>query len=142
MNIDYLKDKVKKFRKEEWVLTKDLFTLKEDLDVVLKLKDKKLRIEDDILSDTVWDDFFNKYNIDSIVSAKIFYKEREFEVPLTLFYNEDLIIPFAVGFNKINEFNEYEYEIAKAFSIENNKLNEFNIIMDGYKVYSEKDKNH
>ncbi len=141
MDMEYFKSKVTNFKKEEWVLGKDLFTLKEDENVVLKLTDKKVRVEDDMLSDSVWDDFFNKYSIEHIMSAKICYKEIEYEVPLTLFETKGIVIPFAAGSKLINEFSEYEYEIAKAFSKENNKINEFDEIMNGYKIYSE-EKNH
>ena len=142
MDMEYFKNKVKNFRKEEWILGKEAFTLKEDKNIVLKLTDKKIRIEDDMLSDSVWDDFFDKYNIEYIISAKIYYKEMEFEVPLTLFETKGVIIPFAEGAKLINEFSEHEYEIAKAFSVENNKLNEFNKIMEGYKIYSEEKSHH
>jgi hypothetical protein len=75
-----------------------------------------------ILSDSSWDDFFNKFNSNQIIDVVVSMDAQPL-ITYNWLYTDNVVIPLPIGANMTDDFYRCEYDIASVLSDDGSQFN-------------------
>ncbi|EHL65085.1 hypothetical protein HMPREF1014_05556 [Bacillus sp. 7_6_55CFAA_CT2] len=131
MSYNELIEIIKNSTEDSWVVQSNKIVYKDDLSVSVTLGSILERQSDKQLEDAVWDNTFNEYNCNRLITLE--YRYNDFVYPSNYLYKGATIIPVPVAANRIHEFYQYEFDIAALLSSDRSK---FEDEMKNTKIYT------
>lgn len=132
MSYNELIEIIKNSTEDSWIVQSNKIVYKDDLSVSVTLGSILERQSDKQLEDAVWDNTFNEYKCNRLITLE--YRYNDFVYPSNYLYKEATIIPVPVAANRIHEFYQYEFDIAGLLSSDRSK---FEDEMKNTKIYTE-----
>ncbi|OWT48471.1 hypothetical protein [Bacillus sp. K2I17] len=130
MSYNELIEIIKNSTEDSWIVESNKIVYKDDLSVSVTLGTILERQSDEQLKDAVWDNTFNEYKCNRLITLE--YRYNDFVHPSTYLYKDTTIIPLPVGANRIHEFYQYEFDIAALLSSDRSK---FEVEMKNTNIY-------
>ncbi|PEB22150.1 hypothetical protein COF68_17980 [Bacillus toyonensis] len=131
MSYNELIEIIKNSTEDSWIVQSNKIVYKDDLSVSVTLGSILERQSDEQLEDAVWDNTFNEYKCNRLITLD--YRYNDFAYPSKYIYKDTTIIPFPVAANRIHEFYQYEFDIAALLSSDRSK---FENAMKNTKIYT------
>ncbi|NRQ71796.1 hypothetical protein HQK17_27150 [Bacillus cereus] len=131
MSEEELRQIIKNSTEDSWIVQSNKIVYKGDLSVSVTLGSLLTRQSDKQLEDAVWDNTFNEYKCNRLITLE--YRYNDFVYPSNYLYKDTTIIPVPVAANRIHEFYRYEFDIAALLSGDRSK---FEDEMKNTKIYT------
>lgn len=122
---------IKNSTEDSWIVQSNKIIYKNNLSVSVTLGSILARQSDKQLEDEVWDNTFNEYKCNRLITLE--YRYNDFVYPSNYLYKDTTIIPVPVAANRIHEFYQYEFDIAALLSCDRSK---FEDEMKNTKIYT------
>lgn len=132
MSYNELIEIIKNSTEDSWIVQSNKIVYKDDLSVSVTLGSILERQSDKQLEDAVWDNTFNEYKCNRLITLE--YRYNDFVYPSNYLYKDATIIPVPVAANRIHEFYQYEFDIAALLSSDRSK---FEDEMKNTNIYTE-----
>ncbi|AMR88455.1 hypothetical protein [Bacillus thuringiensis] len=123
---------IKNSTEDSWIVQSNRIVYKGDLLVSVTLGSLLTRQGDEYLKDSDWDDTFNEYKCNELITLEFRWNDQ-IVYPSNWLYKDSIVIPVPVGANMIHEFFKNERDIAALLSGDRSK---FEDEMKNTKIYT------
>ncbi|MGH1205384.1 hypothetical protein BVG00_21610 [Bacillus cereus] len=123
---------IKNSTEDSWIVQSNRIVYKGDLSVSVTLGSLLARQDDEHLKELVWDDTFNEYKCNRLITLEFRWNDQ-IAYPSNWLYKDKTVIPVPVAANRIHEFYRYEFDIAALLSGDRSK---FGDEMKNTKIYT------
>ncbi|PFX91632.1 hypothetical protein COL41_25440 [Bacillus mycoides] len=116
-----LRQIIKNSTRDSWIVQSNRIVYKDDLSVSVTLGSLLARQDDEHLKESVWDDTFNEYKCNGLITLEFRWNDQ-IAYPSNWLYKDTTVIPVPVAANRIQEFYQNEFDIAALLSSDRSKF--------------------